>query len=456
MNYFFCGIGGIGMSSIALWLAANGHTVKGSDRAFDKGENPAIKKALLNAGIKIYPQDGSGLSERTEYLIVSSAVENTIPEVQIALERQIPIKKRSEMLAEIFHSYPIRIAVGGTSGKTTITAMIGHILYEIGKEPTVINGGIMLNTYGKEPSNLILGKGKICVIEADESDGSIELYHPTVAVVSNVSLDHKPIEELIPLFKNFINRAQTGSVLNADCSYTHQLISPKDKSVTFSISGQEADFIAEKIIQKNGETTFQMNGINAALLVPGRHNVADALAAIAATSLIGIDPIEALQALASYKGTKRRLEKIGDVHEISVYDDYAHNPEKIAASLETIKANGGHLFTIFQPHGFAPTRLMKDDLISTFIQHTNEEDFLLFPEIFYQGGTVSKDISSADLVKALTAQQRKAFFFEEREDIIPFIMKHIRPKDQILIMGARDTSLTDFAKKILNSLREEK
>ena len=456
MNYFFCGIGGIGMSSIALWLAENGHTVNGSDRGFDKGENLVIKKSLLDAGIQIYPQDGSGLSTKTKCLVVSSAVENTIPDIQIALKQHIPIKKRSEILAEIFHSYPIRIAVGGTSGKTTITAMIGHILYKTGKEPTVINGGIMLNTYGKEASNLILGKGKISVIEADESDGSIELYHPTVAVVSNVSLDHKPIEELIPLFKNFINRAQTGSVLNADCSYTHQLISSENKSVTFSICGQKADFIAEKITQKDGQTTFQMNGINAALSVPGRHNVADALAAIAATSLIGVAPIEALQALASYRGTKRRLEKIGTIHEISVYDDYAHNPEKIAASLETIKANGGHLFAIFQPHGFAPTRLMKDDLISTFIQHTNEEDFLLFPEIFYQGGTVSKDISSADLVKALSAQKRNAFFFEKREDIIPFIMKHALPKDQILIMGARDTSLTDFAKKILNSLGELK
>lgn len=456
MNYFFCGIGGIGMSSVALWLAANGHRISGSDRGFDKGENTVLKTTLLKAGIQLCPQDGSGISDATDCLVVSSAVEESIPDVQEALQRKIPIQKRSQMLAQIFHSHPVRIAVGGTSGKTTITAMIGHILHETGKEPTVINGGIMLNNYGGEASNLLLGKGKICVIEADESDGSIDLYRPTVAVVSNISLDHKPIEELLPLFRKFAEKAETGAVLNADCPYTGRLRGKAPKTVTFSLTGRPADFIGEKITPFNGGMTFQMNGIDGSLAVPGMHNVADALAAIGAVALTGIDPMAALKALASYKGTKRRLEKIGTVHKITVYDDYAHNPEKIAASLSTVKAGSGRVFAIFQPHGFAPTRLMKDDLITAFVQHTDENDFLLFPEIFYQGGTVAKDISSADLVKALKAQKRAAFFFPKRPDIIPFITEHARPQDQVLIMGARDSSLTDFAKEILTVLGGQK
>jgi len=164
---------------------------------------------------------------------------------------------------------------------------------------------------------------------------------------------------------------------------------------------------------------------------------------------------KSLDALKTFKGTKRRLEKIGQAGNICVFDDYAHNPEKIAASLSTLKKSKGRLFAIYQPHGFAPTRLTKDKLVETFLTQTRKKDFLLFAPIFYRGGTVDKSISSDDIVRLLSTE-RQAFAFQKREDIIPFVAQKVRPNDTILVMGARDNSLTDFARDILNKIKDKK
>lgn len=163
------------MSALAQILKLRGNEVYGSDRSFDQGKDEANKKALEEIGIVIKPQDGSAVADNLETLYVSTAVEDSIPDVKAALEKNIPIKKRSDLLAEIFHQYPYNIAVGGTSGKTTTTAMIGYILDTLGKKPCVINGGLLLNYTGRKGiPNIIYNQGDICVIEADESDGSIE------------------------------------------------------------------------------------------------------------------------------------------------------------------------------------------------------------------------------------------------------------------------------------------
>ena len=235
--FFFCGVGGIGMSSIALYLKSQNHDVRGSDRSFDLGVNGKMKADLLAAGIQLFPQDGSGLTEEVDLLVVSTAVEETIPDVKKAVSLGIPIKKRAEVLADILGNHR-SIAVGGTSGKTTTTAMIGHILAELGKDPTMINGGISINTYqGRGQSNLIFGHSDLCVAEADESDGSIELYTPFIGVLTNISLDHKPLSEIRPLFERFLNRAKHGIVLNADCKETALLHLNHPNCVSFSVQG---------------------------------------------------------------------------------------------------------------------------------------------------------------------------------------------------------------------------
>ena len=190
----FCGISGSGMSALAQIRLHQGYEVRGSDRSFEQGKDQSNKQALEKLGIKIYPQDGSAITDDLDVLYVSTAVEDTIPDVKAALGKNIPIRKRSDLLADIFHGYGHNIAVGGTSGKTTVTAMIGYILDRLGQKPCMIDGGLLLNYADREGiPNIIYNEGDICVIEADESDGSIEKYHPYVALINNISIDHKPI-----------------------------------------------------------------------------------------------------------------------------------------------------------------------------------------------------------------------------------------------------------------------
>ena len=452
MKYYFCGIGGIGMSSIAQYLKLKNNEVAGSDRAFDLNDNQAMREKLCQMGIQIYPQDGSGVNKDIDCFVTSTAVESQIPDVQKALELHIPIKRRAEMLAEILHSYT-GIAVAGTSGKTTITAMIGHILYNANLSPVVINGGISVNCYHDQPcSNLQLGDGKFCVIEADESDGTIELYSPAISVVSNISLDHKPIAELLPLFEGLLKRTTKGAVINLDCPYTAKFAKTNPHTMTFSHT-QKADLMATNIVSTLAGVRFKVNGIDAFLPTFGVHNVENALAAIGAAYLAGVSIETSIEALASFAGTKRRLEKIGQARDIVVYDDYAHNPEKIAAALNSLSDGTHPLWCIFQPHGFAPTRLMKDAYIESFIKHTHACDTILLPEIFYQGGTVAKDISSADLAKALQEAGKHAYFFKNRDEIPAFIATRIKSISRIVVMGARDNTLTQLAQQILSQIK---
>ena len=281
----FCGISGSGMSALAQILKLRGNEVYGSDRSFDQGKDEANKKALEEIGIVIKPQDGSAVADNLEMLYVSTAVEDSIPDVKAALEKNIPIKKRSDLLAEIFHQYPYNIAVGGTSGKTTTTAMIGYILDTLGKKPCVINGGLLLNYTGRKGiPNIIYNQGDICVIEADESDGSIEKYHPYVALINNITLDHKPVEELRKLFADFARRARGGVVVNADCEACADIRSPDKTNLTFSIEGRSADFSADHIRPLPDGTEYKFDGRTFRLKLIGRFNVANALAAIAAVA----------------------------------------------------------------------------------------------------------------------------------------------------------------------------
>lgn len=457
MNYFFCGIGGIGMSAVALWLKAKGHNVSGSDRTFDNHiVNPVIDNLNQNE-IRVFPQDGSGIDEQIACLVISSAIEDDNPDIIKAKSLNIPIKKRAEVLADIFHQYK-GLSVSGTSGKTTITAMCGHILFKAGKNPTVLNGGILINDFGqKNQSNLIIGDSDVCVIESDESDGSIELYNPYVGIISNISLDHKPIEQLRPLFKNFASRCQAGCIFNKDCAETSALIPFAKNAKTFSLAAENnADYVATDITPTLDGISFKVNGIDSFLIVSGEHNIANALAAIAAVSYYGVDLATALEALKTFKGTKRRLEKIGTAKGVAIYDDYAHNPEKIKASIKTLSMpnTNNRLWIVFQPHGFAPTRLVKNDLIDVLSNEPAFQDIVIMPEIYYSGGTVEKNISSEDIINAVKGRGKQAFFFDNRVKIVPFIAEQVKSGDRILIMGARDASLTDFAKDILKQIEE--
>lgn len=450
----FCGISGSGMSALAQILKLSGDEVIGTDRSFDQGHDEENKNALQSLGIKILPQDGSAISEDVDCLYVSTAVEDHIPDVKAAISKGIPIKKRSDLLAEIFHRYKNSIAVGGTSGKTTTTAMIGYILDKLGQLPCMINGGLLRN-YENQPGipNIIFNKGDICVIEADESDGSIEKYHPYIAVINNISLDHKPIPELQKIFGDFAARSEYGAVVNADCEACKDIKHPHKKTVTFSLENPRADFAAYNIKAIPGGTAYSLDGRNFRLNLIGRFNVANALAAIAACSLLGIDKFDAAAALESFLGTHRRLEVIGSKNNVTVIDDFAHNPDKVAASMSALTDYPGRLLLMFQPHGFSPMRLMGKQIIEAFAHYMKDEDILVIPEIYYAGGTVTRDISSRDLTDYAVSLGKQARFFETRAECGEFLKQNARPGDRVVIMGARDNTLPAFCRDILEGVK---
>jgi len=450
----FCAISGSGMSALAQVLKYKKHDVYGTDRSFDQGKDQKNKQALSDLGIKIYPQDGSMLDENFDVLYASTAVEDTIPDIKRAKELNIQIKHRSDLLAEIFSSYKYNIAVGGTSGKSTTTAMIGYILDKADKRPLVINGALLKN-YEKQKGipNVILNDGEYCVIEADESDGSIEKYTPYISVVNNITLDHKSIEELQELFGDFVKKATFGAVINKDCENSKALKKLNKNTVTFGIKNKKAEFFAENITAIPQGTKYTFRGNEYTLNLIGAFNVANAMCATACCSLLGIEPEQSCRILESFLGTKRRLEVLGISNNITVIDDFAHNPDKVAASMSALKSYNGRVIVMFQPHGFSPMRLMGKEIMDSFVAYMSSDDILLMPEIFFAGGTVKRDISSQDLVNYAKRHGANAYYFETREELKQYILEVAKPGDRIVLMGARDNSISDMGYEILEKLK---
>ena len=449
----FCGVSGNGMSPLAQILKLKGDDVYGSDRDFDLDRNPAFQQALTDVGIKIIPQDGSGITKDIETLYVSTAIENNIPDIKRAVEQNIPIVRRFELLAEIFHQYTHNIAIGGTSGKTTTTAMIGYVLDKLGQKPCMINGGILKNYENRKGiANFIYNEGNICIIEADESNGSIEKYHPYIALINNISVDHKQLDELVEIFENFAARAKHAVVINADNEYSNKIRPAHKQVVTFSIQTPRADFFASDIKPVKNGTQYSLDGKTFNLKLIGTFNVSNALACIAVCSLLGIDKCEAAEALESFEGTKRRLEILSVKNDITVIDDFAHNPDKVLASVSALKAYPGRVIVMFQPHGFIPMKLTGRGIMESFAQAMDKEDILLMPEIFTIDGTFDTEISSQMLIDYAKSLGVNARFISDKDAIRKFILNTAKPGDRIVIMGARDITLTDFAKQIMQEL----
>jgi UDP-N-acetylmuramate--alanine ligase len=459
--YFFCGIGGSGMLPLALILKARGAAVSGSDRALDQGRLAEKFDFLRRAGIALFPQDGSGLKSRNDILVTSAAVEDTIPDVQAAKTVGAKLMLRAELLSQIFNESPNPIGVAGTSGKSTTTGMIGWILFATGNDPTVMNGAVMKNFADADSpfASALIGKSDLFVSEVDESDGSIARYHPRVAVVNNVALDHKSMEELRALFRAFVAKSEI-AVLNLDNEETAALAAelPAARRLTYSLSDTKAHLLASHVEPLPDGVAFTVSERNGAaampvrLHVPGRHNVANALAAIGAARAAGVSLGDAAKALAGFTGIKRRLDVIGAANGITVIDDFAHNPDKIAATLATLHDFPGRLLVMFQPHGFGPLKLMKDQFIDGFARNLHAEDMLLMPEPVYFGGTVDRSVSSIDIVRGVEAKGRSAYVFPDRAACGDRLVASARPGDRIIVMGARDDTLSQFAAELLSRL----
>ncbi len=448
----FCGISGSGMSALAQILKRSGYDVCGSDRNFDLGRDLPLKAAFEQEGIKIYPQNGSAVSSDLAWLCASTAVEDSIPDIKAAKEKNIPIKTRPQLLSEIFNSYQYGIAIGGTSGKTTTTAMIGYILDKADKKPCMINGGLLKDYAGTAAiANIIYNKGNICVVEADESNGSIDLYNPYIALINNISADHKSLDELSELFQRFAKRTKHSVVVNADYDLCRNI--KHSRLIRFSLIDPDVEYYASAIKPLPYGSQYTFDGKIFTLNLIGAFNVANALAAIAVCAEMGIDKYVAAELLQDFHGTARRLEVIGQRHNITVIDDFAHNPDKVKASISALRQYDGRLIIMFQPHGFGPMRSLGKEIMTEFVQNMQAEDILIMPEIFFVGGTVTKDISSADLIDyAHSLGKKEAYFVADKAEAAARIIALAQSGDRIVIMGARDNTLTELCHQILENI----
>jgi UDP-N-acetylmuramate--alanine ligase len=461
-SYFFCGIGGSGMLPLASILRARGAEVAGSDRSLDQGRMAAKFDFLRDQGIPLFPQDGSGLTSADQLLVTSAAVEEHVPDVVKAREVGAERITRPQLLARLFNAAPIGIGVAGTSGKSTVTGMIGWILHQAGRDPVVMNGAVMKNfaTPDAPFASALAGKGDDFVSEVDESDGSIALYEPKIAVLNNISLDHKSMEELRDLFLDFALKAET-VVVNLDDEETRRLagLLPPEKLRTFSFKDRSADFFSHGVDGEDGIIFFTVTDRNsgetrmARLRLWGVHNARNALAAIAAAAAAGVALADSIEALETFAGLRRRFEIVGEANGVMVIDDFGHNPDKIAATLLAARIYlQGRLLIFFQPHGYGPLKAMGKELTATFAEGMNDEDVLIMPDPVYYGGTVAREVGSEEIVAGVRAAGRNAEHIPDRAACGDRLVELARPGDRILIMGARDDTLSEFAAEVLTRL----
>ncbi|MEM7398652.1 MAG: L,D-transpeptidase family protein, partial [Pseudomonadota bacterium] len=447
-RFHYAGLGGSGMSGIAQFQAMKGGRVSGSDRAFDNGERSAVRAQFEALGIDVYPQDGSGIGEDCAALVVSTAVEETVPDFAAAKERGVPIVHRSEMLAHFVRAYR-SIAITGTSGKSTVAGMTFEILRGCGADPSVITGGDLpaLQTDGLI-GNAYAGNSDILVVEADESDGSLVRYEPSIGVILNLQRDHKEMDEVAAMFATLRARAREVLVVGDDAN-----LDPfAGGAIRFGLSAR-ADVRAVDVVHSADGARFEVDGVSFTLPVPGVHNVTNALAAIAASGAAGV-PLERMAGpLSGFAGIGRRFQTIGRTAGIEVVDDFAHNAEKITAAIRTAKLRGRRVLAIYQPHGYGPTRFLWQDFVQTFSSELSADDRLFMLEVFYAGGTANRDFSAADIVEEIAALGATASFAPSREWLNEAIAHEARDGDVVLVMGARDPSLTAFATDILTAIK---
>ena len=476
-HIFFIGVAGTGMSAIAQYLAGIGKNISGSDRYFLPGTFNDTKEKLEAENIHCFLQNGEGITEKTDLVVVSTAVEDTVYEVQRAKELNIPIIKRSELLAIIAASKRT-IAVGGTSGKSTTSAMLFDILQYAGLQPSIISGAGLVSIIKEgKIGNAKVGAGEWLVIEADESDGSIVQYHPEVGLLLNIDKDHQEIDELLNIFGIFKSNTKRLFVVNQSNHLSKQLsanpqhdfstgenstagyvaknFNQKGLSIQFTIESYPSTIDNSLLTIDNSPLTIHHSPLTIhhfSLNTVGKHNMENALAAVAVANQLGVSLDTCATALKNYEGIYRRHQVLGNKKGVWVIDDYAHNPAKCAASIAACQYIAPKVIAWFQPHGYGPTRFLRNDFVKEIAAVLRPADEIWMSEIFYAGGTAVKDISANDLITDIQALGKNAFFVENRHDLIESIQPYLTNDCVLLLMGARDPSLEIFGQQVWEKL----
>jgi UDP-N-acetylmuramate--alanine ligase len=434
----FVGIGGIGMSGIAEILLNLGYAVSGSDLALSN-----VTRRLQQQGATVYQGHAAAHVQEADVVVISSAVKPDNVEVLTARAQHIPVIPRAEMLAELMRM-KYGVAIAGTHGKTTTTSLVATILAYGGLDPTVLIGG-RLNSLG---SNAKLGQGEYLVAEADESDGSFLLLSPTISVVTTVDAEHLDfygdLAAVQKAFAQFINKVPFYgcSIICLDQPHIRSLVPQiRRRCITYGLTTQ-ADYMAHNLHLAGLRSHFEVFWTGErlgqfSLNLPGTHNVANALAAIAVGVELDI-PLPAIaQALEEFSGVHRRFDRRGVRDGITVVDDYGHHPEEIRQTLRAAKAvwPEARLVVVFQPHRYTRTHLLLQEFCTAF----HDADALVLLDIYAAGETPLPGVSTGLLYESLVSQgQREVYYLRERAEVVSFLRRSLRANDILLTLGAGD------------------
>jgi UDP-N-acetylmuramate--L-alanine ligase len=439
----FTGIFGSGMSALAQYLRFQGLTVSGSDRFHASEDTACLRESLERLGCAVVLQDGSGVHTDTDVVCVSTAIEDSNPDIAAARDRGIPIIHRSDLLGVLIATKK-SIAVAGTSGKSTVTAMIFEFLTACEKSPSLISGACLrrLEKQGLI-GNAYSGGSDLLVVEADESDGTLVKYRPAAAVILNVSKDHKSTDEIAKLFETLIaNSPWTAS--NAD----DPVLASLPAAVRFGRNGAGSWRPDQKELLPTSVKLIR-NGVEYHLPLPGDHNLENLCAALCVCEQFGCEGSALARAVKNFEGVARRFSVTATKENVHVVDDFAHNPAKIAAVVRAARGLSGRIIAVYQPHGFSPTRFLKDEYIATFRTTFRQHDSLYLLPIYYAGGTAQKNITSEDIIQGLGPVSFKAQTATDRDELLTRLKADSKPNDCVLLMGARDPSLPSFVKKVI-------
>jgi UDP-N-acetylmuramate--alanine ligase len=452
LRYHFSGIGGAGMNPLARLMRARGHDVQGSDRAFDSGKSADLAAQLRALGIRLLPQDGSAIVPGLDRFVYSTAVESDTPEMKAARALGIERIARPALLAEIVNAGRPGVAIAGTSGKSTITGMVGWLTREAGLAATVLGGAALVGE-GVSGCVLTAPDGAPVAAEACESDGTLTGYAAGVGLIHNVSRDHGEVEALRPQFEAFARQSRR-LLVNAASAEATML----GRAVGARTYGAAADADARLEVATVGPAratgTLQTSAGPLALDIPqpGAHNLENAAAAALIALELGIAPPVVEEALRRFPGVARRFELVGVTkNRIRVIDDYAHNGEKIRAALTTAQAGAARVVAVFQPHGYGPARFLRPELREMLPRLLRPADRFCYAEVFYAGGTVTKDVTSrmlaADLPPAIGCG-----YAPTHAAVAEWVAREARPGDTVLLMGARDPDLPGLARSVYAAL----
>jgi UDP-N-acetylmuramate-alanine ligase len=446
-NLHFIGIAGSGMSALAQVARWGGGAVSGSDRFFDRGEVGDLKSCLEGEGIEIFPQDGSGIVA-AKAAVSSAAVESDIPDLSAAAEQGIPVLSRGEYLLKLTEGKR-SLAVAGTNGKSTTTALLGWILEKGGLDPSCVMGASLVRGW-RGWGNARRGDSDLFCFEADESDGVLERYCPEYGVVTNISPDHFAREKLREIFARFALNCRQILAVNNDCPESRRLPDGKVQKITFAVNS-EADYQAREIRLRRDSLSFQLSGVDYHLPLPGIHNLYNLLAATALAVSAGLTLKRAAAAAKDFPGLKRRLEVIYSSPDLTVIDDYSHNPAKISAALAAARGFGSPLTVIYQPHGYGPLKRFRRELAAAFAACLKTADRLFLLPVYYAGGTVKADYGSREFIAGIGGPGMVEFLPGHEA-----VFDHLEPgRGVYLVMGARDPKLSELARRIASALKEQ-